>query len=1403
MSGLNSTLSIAKTAIAAQQYGLSVTGNNIANVNNPDYSRQRVEQVNRDSNAYAGLIFGTGVDTAQITQQVNDLLEDRLTGEKSTQAAYDEARAYMNVLEGYFDEKSDSSISRVMIDFWNSFHDLSNNPLGSAERVAVYEKSKNFADRLNKLDTDLDDMTQDLNNEIIAAVSQVNSLSKQIAELNVQIVGLEGNQSANDLRDQRNGLVDRLGDIIDIDVFEQDNGAILVQGAGGMSLVSGSSHYSLSENSGKVLWQGSYGGDRDITEDISGGKLAGWLTIRDEVLPKVVNEMNILARETIWAMNYQHSQGAGLEYYTGTVTGTYQADQSGLFSSLDFGDKIDYDQDFTMWMQDKSSAEAKYKKLMMDMGISKAEISNWTGVSSDGDQYRYQLTVMDSGELGENEVIETSGANLAAVQSSTGDVADALDSALAEQTLVIDNGPSGTEVVKIKDSGGDALRSAASIAQTLSGIDGVKAYASEVSADIDVTGITAAEDGDEVQFSLYVDGFVYDQTFTVDSSLGTIDEQFEDALRDAANAINEIKGDEDLFTTGLNITSASGKTLGIQDFEVLDNAGVGIDNFANFNAGDSVTFTVASSGFGGSAATSTDVTLTIPSTADTTDQSEMAALFYAELSSALSGKPFSVEHDPANNSVTLRTTDGSDLTLSDGDNDTGLDASFDIANLAGTGAASGDGVLDFDGTADSETFTPTAAATDTIDFISQGTQATVEEKSAGGVNAATVVGTVTIVTEPGMNIQSTVSGAGGLFNGNWATPGSSIVTLGGEGGFSDFDNVVSFDVDGIPVTYDVAAAGHTTELEFAQGLEVALNAALPAATYSVIRNGKAVSVVKAGTDTDPIEIRNFAETVDGDAALAVRSGGGEGTNQPGNERLEAGNPDRDSATAALYEDSGIIKWEKLDEDGKFTGEVGLIEVDRDGTYTIVDGGKPTVSFDISTGTLVAGNTMTINTDDSGVPDDLDFTVSGKGNTKNQVYKFTVTTGGKVGEVVPDEEDIITIEWETQTGSGSFTLEVPEGSYLKEGAALEVEVDGMTLNFYGGTMFTNDVFTITTDGSGTPVATNEDGRATGELLSDWHWTLDSFANEFNRQAEGLSANVTLDNRLEFEASDEYFAMTNVEYSEVNGFNEENVSISVNDWSALNFSLDDFQIHRSASGVWGVVNDPTGQAVFLPADGDDNGFGIDFTGDGLADITLDFSKAVTGDGMIQFDLEKRDQADLGFGFSDDSVDASSGLLAAAGINTMFEGIDAMTIEVNETLADTGYVNAARIDSKTGKISNGDNSNAVNLANVQNQDITVKQWEYVRGKDPHSSLTTTTLDGLYSTITGSMGIISSRIQSSQAFAEIMVNNLTEQRDAISAVSLDEEMIRMMQYQHGFSAASKLLSVSDEMLNTLISMR
>jgi len=87
--------------------------------------------------------------------------------------------------------------------------------------------------------------------------------------------------------------------------------------------------------------------------------------------------------------------------------------------------------------------------------------------------------------------------------------------------------------------------------------------------------------------------------------------------------------------------------------------------------------------------------------------------------------------------------------------------------------------------------------------------------------------------------------------------------------------------------------------------------------------------------------------------------------------------------------------------------------------------------------------------------------------------------------------------------------------------------------------------------------------------------------------------------------------------------------------------------------------------------------------------------------------------------------------------------------------------------------------------------------------SSTTTSTLEEYYTQMIGSMGVTSRNIKSSKEFADIMVNSITEQRNSVSAVSLDEEMIKLMKYQHAFSAASKLLTTADEMMNTLISVR
>ena len=1415
MSGITSTLSIAKTAIAAQQYGLNVAGHNIANVNNPDYSKQDVQHISNKPSLYAGLLFGTGVNVSQVKQNVNQILENRLTDEKSTQARFEEAESYMKVLEGFFDENSKASLNSILSDYWNAWQDLSNNPMGVSERDQIYEKGHKLAERFNALGSDIDQISSDITTDINSTLTQINSLAAQIGDINREIQGLEANRTANDLRDQRNSLIDQLGKLINVDVITQGNGSVIINAGNGSTLVNGVDHYDLSMKTDRIMWQGSFGETFDITDDITGGKLGGWLDIRDGVIPKYRAQADELARQMVWAVNFQHSQGTGLEYNSGSLTGAYSVDDSGWLSSYDFGDKIDYTKDLTIWTQDNSSSETQYRKTVMDMGISSASLTNWQGMAPGSAQSRYKLTVVDSGYIGDRLVTQTNGDRLAEVWStSSGGASTALDNIISDQTLTIYGAPSGTHKISIQDSGGDATRSAASIAAALNRVDGIDAYASTTQAQLDISGISNAQDGDTIKYSLYVDGYVYAKSFVVDSSKGSLASQFEDSLVESVKAVNDINSDTDLYADGLTISSDKGATLGIQDFAVQDNAGIQLDTFSNFNNTDTVTLTITSDGV---PTTSTEISVDLTGIADVTDQSQISAVFYDALSTQLSGKPFTVSRGTSANSIIIRSTDGSNITLKQAGDDTGNDATINLTSLAGTSSGAGNTSLEFNaGASDVETFNSLTTSGDTVTFgmpstittAVAGTSAVVTETTftgAGATTAAVITGTVTALLDQGISIQSDTQTATGLFGtAGTATSASSIITLGGEDGFTGFDagDTISFDVDGHTVSFVVSAGAGTTEIGLARQLYNELSTDISSSDYTFVRNGKSVSILKKSSLEDPIKITNFSDTTTNDAKLAVSTGTGSGVNQPENDLLESGNTYRDFSTSSLYDDNAVIKWERFDKNGDSTGSSGLLTIEDKGTVNIVENGSQTVSFDISKGDLVAGNTLTVNTDTSGVPDPMDLRVFRQAKSINDIYHFKVVNGGKIGHEPASGESSITIEWNSSVSSGSFELKGHTPPRTPD-SPVEVQVDGMVLDFYDGTLFDGDVFTITTDESGIPVSRNSAGKSTGELMSDWHWTLESFKDQFNKKAGGLKAGITVANQLTIQSSDEYYNIENIKYSGANGFSKENTSINVLDWSALDFKALDFKLVRS-SGRWGILNDSTGGvAQILPAGGDDNGFTVDFNADGTGDIEIRFAKKVTGDGYISFDMLKHNSSDIKYAFGDDSSEGASGILAAAGINTFFKGSNALGMRINDRLSDTKFIATGKINSKTGLITQGDNSNALAITGIQHNSITMKQWEFSRGDQGRSSIADSTLDDYYNAMIGDFGVEFRSVKTSREFADSMVTQITEQRNSVSAVSLDEEMIQLMKYQHAFAAASKLLTVADEMLTTLISVR
>jgi flagellar hook-associated protein FlgK len=395
MSGASLVLSITKDALSAQRLGMDVTAHNIANVNTEGYSRQRVVFEANQPAPFGGLLLGRGVDTTEVVRVSDQFVENRLMEQGSSMLYFKEMETYMQVLEGVFTEDSERSISALLAGFWNVWLDLTNNPPGTPERIALYEHSVSLSEQFNTLYADLTQLETDMTGAVRVGIVEINEITAEIAQINAEIARLEASNIANDPRDERNVLVSELSEYLDVKTFEQSNGSLTVITTKGYVLVGGEEAYELTlggDDTNRVLWQGSGGTTTDITNCLTNGKLAGWLDMRDEVIAKYKLDLDALAKEFIWAVNQQHSQGVGLKLFSGDVTGTYKTDSSGLLSTLTYGQGIDYTKDFRMWIDDGTNKNA----VTVDMGISTAGVTNWGAITFDTDE-TYTVAVTKGG----------------------------------------------------------------------------------------------------------------------------------------------------------------------------------------------------------------------------------------------------------------------------------------------------------------------------------------------------------------------------------------------------------------------------------------------------------------------------------------------------------------------------------------------------------------------------------------------------------------------------------------------------------------------------------------------------------------------------------------------------------------------------------------------------------------------------------------------------------------------------------------------------------------------------------------------------------------------------------------------------------------------------------------------
>lgn len=326
------SLNIANTGLFAAHRALDVTSHNISNTNTEGYSRQVLLQ--KASMPIWGDpkgIMGTGVDTYNIIRIRNEYLDTKFWSQNKSAGEWEIKQEHLESLESIFNEPSDTGIRQVFDEYFIALDELSKSTGDSTKRVAVAERANTLAVSINRNGNEIISAIRDANSAVKSKVDEVNSLAIQLSVLNRQIFNLElGDNQANDLRDQRTALLDKLSRIIDIEVTTNKdfhNNETMTIKLGGITFVDHTNYQELTYvdidvsgitdlGAGKmsqIVWKGM----ESQKVSINSGELKGLLEIRDgdgaglnyRGLRYYLERLNEFSRDFTIAINEQHRKG--------------------------------------------------------------------------------------------------------------------------------------------------------------------------------------------------------------------------------------------------------------------------------------------------------------------------------------------------------------------------------------------------------------------------------------------------------------------------------------------------------------------------------------------------------------------------------------------------------------------------------------------------------------------------------------------------------------------------------------------------------------------------------------------------------------------------------------------------------------------------------------------------------------------------------------------------------------------------------------------------------------------------------------------------------------------------------------------------------------------------------------
>jgi flagellar hook-associated protein 1 FlgK len=299
---------IANRSLAVYRKALDVTSHNIANANNPNFSRQKVIFASDYSDLSAGLVWGNGVKIADVRRYRDTFIESQTLIMNSKFNDNKRQSELITNIEKLFAEPSDLGLGNMISKFFSSFSELAAAPTSNPLRTAVVNAANNLANKVNNLNKSLNDIKENIRLEFNDKVKQINKTLLELNQVNKDIKSSQVNKIAiNDLLDNRDRLLAELSKLANIHVVTASDNTVSVSIGGSFAVDSFHVTEFEMNNDNGILSMRIKGGTHPVI--LTDGELNALSSVHNQKVTSYKQKLDRIVNTIVREVNNIHSTG--------------------------------------------------------------------------------------------------------------------------------------------------------------------------------------------------------------------------------------------------------------------------------------------------------------------------------------------------------------------------------------------------------------------------------------------------------------------------------------------------------------------------------------------------------------------------------------------------------------------------------------------------------------------------------------------------------------------------------------------------------------------------------------------------------------------------------------------------------------------------------------------------------------------------------------------------------------------------------------------------------------------------------------------------------------------------------------------------------------------------------------